>query len=282
MDDGPVADTSSDEGDQAVGATSLDRAARVLRARWRSASLASGWRFPSDWALPEVDVVCAAVVHDGPTDAAVAGLGRARASSGAGLDETLTDLAALHAVLTTAHTEGLRRPDTDATPSRLVHATAVAWADVALDQLANTEVSDSLSGLPTAAYLRTRMAEIYRAAAARGVAVSQDYVLLVLSVDLGDLAGWPRLTMTIVAADVLRSVFDGGESIASLGPSTMAVLVDREDGVASTAVSLRRKLTEQLLVDPQLRDAVRPTIRVVRLPDTHDEACALLTRLARR
>src|SRR5690606_5572136 len=39
---------------------------RVLRARWRTASLAAGWRFPSDWGLPEVDAVCAAVLTEGP------------------------------------------------------------------------------------------------------------------------------------------------------------------------------------------------------------------------
>ncbi|NBH05920.1 GGDEF domain-containing protein, partial [Amycolatopsis sp. SID8362] len=47
-----------------------DRSLRALRARWRTASLAAGWRFPSDWALPEVDAVCAAVMAKGRAEAA--------------------------------------------------------------------------------------------------------------------------------------------------------------------------------------------------------------------
>src|SRR2546423_5146856 len=39
-----------------------DHELRVLRARWRTASLANGWRFPSDWPVPEVDAVCASLV----------------------------------------------------------------------------------------------------------------------------------------------------------------------------------------------------------------------------
>jgi hypothetical protein len=73
-------------------------------------------------------------------------------SPGAGLAATLTDLAALHAVL--AEPESGDRsvaPDVDATPATLLRLAAVAWADVATDRLANTEVTDPMTGLPTAA-----------------------------------------------------------------------------------------------------------------------------------
>src|SRR2546429_5209266 len=73
---------------------------RKLRARWRTASLANGWRFPSDWPLPEVDEVCASLVERSDVCRALGSLGRARALAGAGLEETLIDLAALHAVVT--------------------------------------------------------------------------------------------------------------------------------------------------------------------------------------
>lgn len=260
----------------------LGMESRRLRARWRTASLASGWRFPSDWAVPEVDSVCAAVITDGVTDKALAGLGRARAAAGAGLEETLVDLAALHAVLAAPNAvDGFLAPDIDAMPSRLVRVTALAWADVALDQLTNTEVNDPLTGLPTAAYLRTRLAEVYRRAAREGRPVTEDSLLLTVSVDLSVLVGWPRLTAMIVVADVLRSVFDGGESIAVLGPSTVAVLAGREADAAARAVMVRREVNERLRLDEQLQGLGYPRIRVVRLKPSYAETCTLLGQIGR-
>src|SRR4051794_37543485 len=156
-------------------------------------------------------------------ETALAGLARARAAAGAGLAETLADLAALHAVLDHSD-DGFVAPDLDATPARLLRTTALAWADVATDQLVHTEVTDPLTGLPTAAYLRTRLAELYRAAAARERPAADDHVLLVVSLDLSAVAGFPRLTGMILVADALRTVFDSGQSVALLGPSVVAAL----------------------------------------------------------
>ncbi|MEC3978084.1 GGDEF domain-containing protein [Amycolatopsis sp. H20-H5] len=265
-----------------------DRSLRALRARWRTASLASGWRFPSDWALPEVDAVCAAVVKGNRivaadiADIALAGLGRARAAAGAGLAETLADLAALHAVLADPGAiDGFVTPDVDSTPARLLRVTALAWADVATDQLTNTEVTEPLTGLPTSAYLRTRLAEIYRQSARDERPVADDHVLFVVAMDFSEVAGWPRLTGMILVADALRSVFDGGESVASLGPSTAGALVPKNAGLASQGVALRRALNDRLSVDAQLREVEQPRISAVRLPATHDLACDLLRTLGR-
>jgi GGDEF domain-containing protein len=260
-----------------------DRSLRALRARWRTASLAAGWRFPSDWALPEVDAVCAVVMAKGRVEAAetaLAGLARARAAAGAGLAETLADLAALHAVL--GHSDdGFVSPDVDATPARLLRTTALAWADVAIDQLVHTEVTDPLTGLPSAAYLRTRLAEVYRAAVARERPAAEDHVLLVVSLDLSAVAGFPRLTGMILVADAMRTVFDSGQSVALLGPSVVAALVPKDETVASHGVALRRALHERLSVDAQLADVGRPRVSAVRLPATHELACDLLAHLAR-
>jgi GGDEF domain-containing protein len=261
---------------------------RALRARWRTASLASGWRFPSDWGLPEVDAVCAAVIKNGRVvsadiaETALAGLGRARAAAGAGLAETLADLAALHAVLADPDSvDGFIAPDVDVTPSRLLRVTALAWADVATDQLVHTEVTEPLTGLPTAAYLRTRLSEVYRQARRDERPAVEGYTLLVVAMDFSSVAGWPRLTGMILVADALRSVFDGGESVASLGPSVAGALVPKNVRLASMGVALRRALNERLSVDAQLRDTGRPRISAVRLPATYDQACGLLAGLAR-
>ncbi|MPY77468.1 MAG: GGDEF domain-containing protein [Actinophytocola sp.] len=263
--------------------SSLDSTARMLRAKWRSASLAAGWRFPSDWGLPEVDTVCAALTAGGPNEAVVSGLGRARAASGAGLDETLTDLAALHAVVADGDRHGgFVVPDIDATPSRLVRVTALAWADVALDRYAHTEVTEPLTGLPSASYLRTRLAEVYRGAARAGRTATDDALLLTVSFDLAGMASWPRLAAMILAADALRSVFDGPETTAALGPSVLAVLAVRDADIAAQAVALRREITERMHADPQLDDVSSPAISFVRLHPTYEESCALLRRIGRR
>jgi len=260
-----------------------DRSLRALRARWRTASLAAGWRFPSDWALPEVDAVCAAVIVTGRAESAeiaFAGLARARAAAGAGLAETLTDLAALHAVLDHP-ADGFVLPDVDATPARLLRTTALAWADVATDQLAHTEVTDPLTGLPTAAYLRTRLEEVYRGAAREEHPAADDQVLIVVSLDFSAAGGFGRLTGMILVADALRAVFDGGESVASLGPSVVAALAPKDEKLASHGVALRRALNDRLSVDPQLSEVGMPRVSAVRLPATHEMACDLLATLAR-
>lgn len=255
-----------------------DRGLSALRARWRRASLASGWRFPGDWALPEVDAVCMAVLRDGKPDVPLARLARARAAAGADLAETLVDLAALHAVL--AEREGLGHvsPDIDSTPSRLLRVAALAWADVATGRLADAGVIDPLTGLPSAAYLRTRLGELYRLPA-RGAAA--DHTLLVVSMNLSEVAGWPRLTAMILLGDALRTVFDGGETLASLGPSTAAALLPRDGRVMSRVVLLRRTLCERLSVDTELDAIGAPRLRMLRLPATHESACEFVSHLGR-
>ena len=99
-----------------------DGAVRRLRGRWRLASTTSGWRFPSDWAVPEVDTVCSSALFRGDLTAALTVLGGSRARTGAGLDETLYDVAALHTVL-----DGCA----DTAQSAMLRAAAIGWADAA-------------------------------------------------------------------------------------------------------------------------------------------------------
>ncbi len=187
---------------------------RALRSRWRTASLASGWRFPTDWAVAEIDQVCEAVVKGSEPDDALVRLGRARALAGSGLGETLQDVAALHAVLTVPeHRDGMVAADPDAMPARFLRITALAWSDVLVRQLAHTEAADGLTGLASAAYLRARLREVYQEGTASGVAVRSRYVLVVMSPDLGHATGWSRLAAMVLLADVLRAVFDGGKRL---------------------------------------------------------------------
>jgi hypothetical protein len=252
---------------------------RALRSRWRTASLAAGWPFPNDWPLAEIDVVCRAVLDDTDLPTALARLGRARAEAGAGLGETLRDLAALHAVLSVP--DGIVSPDPDATPARLLRVTALAWADVVLDQLAHTEVSDSLTGLSSPAYLRARLREVYREAAAEGIPAGRRYVLVLLSPDMSGTSGWSRLAAMVLLADALRSVYDGGQTLAAIGPTTLGVLAERDGRCAARLAELRWSAAARLSVDPQLAEIGAPPVWLEQLPSTHEAACRLLVDLAR-
>jgi GGDEF domain-containing protein len=255
---------------------------RKLRARWRTASLANGWRFPSDWPLPEVDEVCASLVERSDVCRALGSLGRARALAGAGLEETLIDLAALHAVVTDpAGSDGLVSADPDATPTRLVRATALAWADESCAELAQARTTHGLTGLATEAYLRIRLAEVYGKSRREGWRVRDRHVLLVITLDLADVVGWPRLMAMVLVSDVLRGVFDGGESCAVLGPSVAVVLAERDPMFGDRALSAAWLINERLQADPQLSAAPHPDLRVVGLPDTESGARLLLRRLGR-
>jgi GGDEF domain-containing protein len=254
----------------------------MLRARWRTASIAAGWRFPSDWGLPEVDQVCASAVREGDLADALASLGRARAQSGAGLDETLTDLAALHAVLTDeAATDGLIATDPDAAPTKLVRAAALAWADASFGELRTAEATENLTNLATHAYLRTRIDEVYRQAQRDGVPAARTHALLVIALDLAEVTGWSRLMAMVLVADVLREVFDGGESVAILGPSVAVVLAEREPSFGERGLSAGWLITQRLGADPRLHDARRPVMRLERLPATAAKARTLLNEISR-
>ena len=259
------------------------RAFHALRSRWRTASVGSGWPFPTDWALAEVDLVCEAVLAGVDPGNALGRLGRARAEAGSGLGETLQDVAALHAVLTVPeHHDGLVAADPDATPARLLRVTALAWSDVLVRQLADGEVRDGLTGLATAAYLRARLREVYRAAAAEGFPIRSRYVLVVITVDMADATGWSRLAAMVLLADVLRNEFDGGQTLATIAPDTMVALAERDGRIAERTASLRWLAAARLGVDAQLSRIAVPTVWLEPLPDTHDAACRLVSELAGR
>ena len=255
---------------------------RALRSRWRTTSLAAGWRFPNDWALSEVDAVCEAAVNEADLTGPLSRLGAARAESGAGLEETLQDLAALHAVLSdTSGVTALVAPRIEATPAKLLTVTALGWAAVVGDQAATCEAEDSLTGLTTPAYLRTRLREVYRDAEVTGRRPGDHHVLLFVSLDLSRTSGWSRLVAMALVADALRTVFAGGETLTAVGRSVVAALTPRTPELAAAAANLRWLTAEKLDVDPHLRPTGPARVWLERLPETHQAACDLLASVAR-
>lgn len=263
------------------GADGSEGDPRALRARWRTVSLATGWRFPSDWGVPEVDRVCSSVLRSGPDlIEALLRLGKARAQSGAGLDETIKDLAALHAVLSGAR-DGLLTADPDELPTRLLRTVALGWAEVTAGDNACRGAIEPLTGLATAEYLRTRLAEVYRRGKRVGRNPADDHVLLAVVLDLASVNGFTRLMSMVVVADALRAVFDGGESVAMLGHSVAAVLTERDEGLPDRASRARFLLAERLGMDPELTATTRPRVRTYRLPPTLSSGIELVNQLAK-
>ncbi|MFR9731058.1 hypothetical protein ACL03H_17675 [Saccharopolyspora sp. MS10] len=257
------------------GCNGIDRS---LRARWRTASLAAGWPFPSDWGVRAVDRVCRAVVLDDDLDEPLGRLGAARAEAGVGLAEALLDVAALHAVRGGA--DGLVSPDPDAVPARVLRPVALGWAEVQAEYVAGSEVRDPLTGLTTPPYLRTRLHEVYRAARAAGRPAEERYELVTVSVGIPpDTGGYPLMMAMVLVADVLRDVFDAGETAALLRPDTAAVLGRSDPGMAERCERVRRQARERIAGDPGLAPVGPVRVHRDRLPDDHAAACSLLGSL---
>jgi hypothetical protein len=245
----------------------------ALREAWRAESAASGWSRPDDWWAPEVDALAEAVA--GGTGAAGTlpacdRLGRSRADAGVGLAETLDDLCALWRLLPAG-----------APPLPAVRAVAEAWADAGLRHLSTSTCEDPLTGLASAAYLRTRLAEVYREAERAGVPVPDSHALLVVAAeppaadphDPGA-TGWRMLRHRLAVGVCLRTALSGGETLAALSPTNAVGLVARDPALHPMLAGLRHGLAAQA--------ALRPVrIWLERLPTRLDEAYALLADLSR-
>lgn len=271
--------TGEDGGtDVAIEGTRGRIAEDALRERWFACSNALGWSTPAEWPHETVDEVCAAVAAGKvgpPLEQAIARWAGARAATGIGLSETLSDLAALHTAVSGAL--GDLRPREGGVPgadgSRLIRVVSLGWTDVACGDLSDTAAVDPLSGLASAQYLRTRLAEVYRSARARGAKVGDEHALVQVTMAV---AGWSRIAPLTIVGDAAMVVFDAGESIAVLGRSTVVVLAPRE-GLAARVKVLRNLLDRRMPAAVGLVEA--PSVRTVALPATHDGACTVLQRL---
>lgn len=225
--------------------------AEALRDAWNQAAFAGGWTRPADWWTVEVDAVAEALVAGGDALTAVARLGRARAEAGVGVRETLDDICALYGQLPAG-----------VPPLTAFRALVEAWAEAAMASVRATTCEDPLSGLATAAYLRTRCTEVYREAEQDGLAASDRRVLLMLDVvGLGDAVGWESLLLRLALGDCLRSVFSGGETLAAVAPSTVLGLVT-QDQLPQRISALRTRLGEVAgLSDTRIwTEALPPTL----------------------
>ena len=234
----------------------------VLLDVWRAAALNGGWRFPADWFAPQVADVARAFEEGSDSRALAetsAALGAERARRGVGLRESMDDLALpfnLH---------GGGPP-----PFEVLSCFAQEWSEVATSSIQESGVTDTLTGLASFDYLRARVAEVYAEPHRR--AASARHCLVVIEPRMRELPGWQRLARASSVAGVVKSVFDGGQTSASLPSENLVVLVRRDGRLAESMVRLRRSLAQARL-DGVARYRVEP------LPDTAHLAHGLLADL---
>jgi hypothetical protein len=235
-----------------------------LQDLWFVESNTAGWVFASDWHDPAVEALCEACLRGENLWPAGERLGSARASAGASLGETLADVDALTSVLPGVATDVLHR------------AVSLGWADQ-MTRPAPT-VFDPLTGLVSPDYLRTRLGEVYRAADIAAGKVSVSHALVVVRVDLTDRAGWDRITPLILAGDAMRTVFDGGQSLARLADHMAVALTEREAMLARRTQLLAGMVGEGW---SRIGADARPRVWIESLPDSLPAALKLIGALAR-
>jgi GGDEF domain-containing protein len=218
------------------------------------------------------EAVAEGLVAGDDAASAAAEVGRTLAADGASLGEALSGLRACTTEL------GLGEPSFTAT-----EALATAWSEATLAFLSDVSCEDPLTGLSSAAHLRARLEEIYRAADLVGASVRASHALLVA--DVGDLAHHPdhhtdhvgtdpfahALTLAGVA-EAVRGVFPGEETLARVGHDKVVALVRRPAHLGATVVELRGMLED--LGFPGTR------IWVEALPDDATMAAQALAGLA--
>ena len=250
-----------------AAATPLPR----LRERWRSVSAESVWLRPADWYHPAVDAVVESVLTDVDPGPAAARLGSARGESGVGIAEAIDDLACLFRSL------GYTEP-----PFGPVRALCEGWVAAQDAAPVHSQCVDPETGLPTAEYLRVRLAETYGLADQTGTPAGRSHGLLLVDVAVTPLNPWSRIARSAVVGQALVLAYGQGHPMASLGDGVFAVLVERDPNLGGDVSRLQDQLAShahRLGVESLVRQP--PRVWLEPLPETHIGALELLSHLGR-
>ncbi|MEV7397114.1 hypothetical protein [Aeromicrobium sp. NPDC092404] len=163
-----------------------------------------------------------------------------------------------------------REPSFEAT-----RAAVLSWAEWALILHVDISCEDPLTTLATPAYVRSRLAEIYRGAERDGRQVPDTSALVVV-----ELPREPegheleRSLRSLDVAEAMRAVFAGDETVAQVSPRRFAALVgrDRADAVAMRLL--------RILLDRALGDRPQARLWVEELPPTSGGVAHVLAGLA--
>ena len=155
-------------------------------------------------------------------------------------------------------------------PLPLICAVAEGWAAESLDQFAQGGCEDPLSGLATLAYLRTRLAEVYREAEHGGTSPADTHRLLVVRLPRRP-DPWRRMALAILVGHDLRAAFPGGDTLSMARPGPAIALVRAHGDLPLRYARLRRNI--QATFGTQ--------IRMTPLPGVLTDALRLVDELAR-
>ena len=196
-------------------------------------------------------------------------VGRQLAEVGVSLDEVLDELEE------TFWVSGAGEPDFSA-----VRAVSCGWADSSLEYLHGLSCEEPLTGLATTAHLRTRLAELYRAAECGRPPVARTHALVV--VELARPRGIDAYPETIDQAlrlvdvvDAVRAVYACGETVARVGARCAVTLVRRDEALGDRVGMLRGLLAESGIALRGHR------VWIEGLPTGNDHVGRLLDDLAR-
>jgi hypothetical protein len=243
----------------------------VLREQWRASSAESVWLRPADWYHPAIDAVVEAVLKGEDTSPAAARLGAVRGESGVGIVETIDDFACL-----------FRSLGTDVPPLAPMRALCEGWVAAQDASMVQAQCLDPETGLPTAEYLRVRLAETYGTAERAGQQPSRTHGLLLVDVAVAELDPWSRIARSAVVGQVLVVTYGKGHPMASLGEGAFAVLVERGPELGKDIAALRQELVshaDRLGVESLVRQP--PRVWLEALPETHAGALDLLAHVGR-
>jgi hypothetical protein len=215
------------------------------------------------------EAVGEALASGGDVNAACHVVGRDVARDGAALGEALSGLR------TTFELVRGEEPDFAA-----AEALCVAWSEATLEYLHDLSCEDPLTGLTSLAHVRTRLAEVYRDAELSDVPVKVSHALVVVEVRIHGRAlleehQFTRAMRLVQVAEVLRSVFSGGETIGRLGLNRAVAVVARTVDLGTSVTLLREFLADLDLGDADVR------VWIEGLPGTPGSATRLLDELAR-
>jgi hypothetical protein len=234
---------------------------------WRSASLSTAWSDAEEWWTPAVDAVADAILGDtgGDPRAACENLGRQRAAAGVFLDEARAD------VMVAARIAGL----TSAEAAQLVDGLTIGWVDRTLDTFFTSACVDPMTELASLPYLMTRLGEMYASASSRSVDLGDEHAFVVVQVLMaGDLLE-SEMQMTVIQ-QAMKAAFDGGQTLARIGPQCAVAVVSRVEPRLSYALGLLRAGLETARAADRVR---RNRMWLERLPRERDAIPALIRQL---
>ena len=157
----------------------------------------------------------------------------------------------------------------------VVKAMTVAWTEEALVHKHQASCEDPLTALSTLAHLRSRLGDVYRGAERDGRKASDSHALVVVELPMSRGNQLNNSLAMLEAAEAIRTVYSGDETIAQVAPRRAAALVERARTDRATLELL------QILVRRLNTGDAEPRLWIEALPRHAAGIGWLLTELAR-